>query len=405
LRRIAQERAERGQDLRRAVEEIDAVQPELGELAALDRERSILRNAERVSRLVEELVELTHEGESPLPAQGRAAARRAAELAGIDPELEEAAARLEAAALELQDLGALFRDYRSGLQFDPQRLEEVESRRVALAHLCLRYGPDEQAVLDHRDAAREELSALESIDSEIEQVEGQTREAAERYLVAAAQLGAARQAAADRLAPEVEGQFCALALNKARLDVQLASARGETVQGVDGREGVLSPRGTERATLLLAANPGEPFAPLHKAASGGELSRVMLALHAVVQDAGEGRVLVFDEVDAGVSGAVADAVGSRLSGLARRQQVLCVTHLPQVAAYADRHLAVSKSVRGGRTRAVIDELEGEARVGELAKMLGGKRATATSRRHATELLDAAGRITKGPHKAERGRRA
>jgi DNA repair protein RecN (Recombination protein N) len=404
LRRIAQERAERGQELRRALEEIDAVKPEPGELAGLDRERSILRNAEQVSRLVEELVELTHEGETPLPALGRAAARRAAELAGIDPELEEAAARLEASALELQDLGALFRDYRSRLQFDSHRLEEVESRRVALERLCLRYGPDERAVLDHRDVAREELVALETIDTEIDQVEGETRDTAERYLVAAAQLAAERQAAAERLAPEVERQFRALALNKARLDVELAAARGDAMQGNDGRKGVLSPRGTERATFRLAANPGEPFAPLHRAASGGELSRVMLALHAVVQDAGEGRVLVFDEVDAGVSGAVADAVGSRLSRLARRQQVLCVTHLPQVAAYADRHLAVSKSVRGGRTRAVIDELEGDARVGELAKMLGGKRATATSRRHATELLDAAGRITRGPRKAERGRR-
>jgi len=147
--------------------------------------------------------------------------------------------------------------------------------------------------------------------------------------------------------------------------------------------------GAEGATFQLEANPGEGLRPLHKVASGGELSRVMLALHAVLEDAGGGRTLVFDEVDSGVGGGVADAIGSRLAVLASRHQVLCVTHLPQVAAHADGHLRISKADRAGRTYASIESLDRDTRVEELARMLGGREPTAVSRRHANELLAAA----------------
>jgi DNA repair protein RecN (Recombination protein N) len=164
----------------------------------------------------------------------------------------------------------------------------------------------------------------------------------------------------------------------------------------DGKPLPLGPGGAERAEFRLAANPGEPLSALGQAASGGELSRVMLALHVVTESAASGRALVFDEVDAGVGGAVADAVGARLSALARRRQVLCVTHLPQVAAYADRHFRVRKRLRQGRTLAVVEDLARERRVEELARMLAGKRPTETSRRHAVELLGAAGRTRPRP---------
>jgi DNA repair protein RecN (Recombination protein N) len=152
--------------------------------------------------------------------------------------------------------------------------------------------------------------------------------------------------------------------------------------------------------FLLAANPGEPLRPLRRTASGGELARVMLALHVAARDRANGRIVVFDEVDAGVSGAVADAVGSRLQRLSRSNQLLCVTHLPQVAAYADRHFRVRKRVRRGRTHAGIADLSGSERVEELARMLGGRGPTPTSRRHASELLQAAGRVRRGRVRSE-----
>jgi DNA repair protein RecN (Recombination protein N) len=162
----------------------------------------------------------------------------------------------------------------------------------------------------------------------------------------------------------------------------------------------LTVRGAERGEFLLAANPGEPARPLNRVASGGELSRVMLALHGAVDGAGDDRTIVFDEVDAGIGGRVANAVGERLAKLAKRNQVLCVTHLPQVAAFADHHLAVRKQVRGGRTKTEIEALDGRRRIDELARMLGGRQITPTSRKHAAELLA----TTAGPVRPARSRR-
>jgi DNA repair protein RecN (Recombination protein N) len=200
--------------------------------------------------------------------------------------------------------------------------------------------------------------------------------------------------AADGLGGEVESQLRALALPKARFEVAFRPSRGEPVGAPEHGSIPLHPSGAERAELRLAANPGEQLAPLAQAASGGELSRVLLALHVVGEaapTASTDRTLVFDEVDAGVSGSVADAVGARLARLARRHQLLCVTHLPQVAAHADRHFKVSKRVSRGRTLATIDDLTRDRRIEELARMLGGKSTTETSRKHAAELLGEAGR--------------
>jgi DNA repair protein RecN (Recombination protein N) len=377
------------QRLEQTVREIDAVGPQPGELEELDRERHRLRNAAGLTQLLDQLVALCYEGEPAAASLAAVAARKSRELAQLDPSLQELAGRVESAAVELQDAGAAFRDYRNTHDFDPSRLEEVEARRASLEQLCLRYGADEGAVQQRRDEAANRLEALGRLDDELRAAAEAVVVAETSYVAAARKLGEARRAAAERLAPAVERQFKALALDKARFKVELTPARGDAV-GADGSAPVpLTARGSERAEFMLAANPGEPFRALNRVASGGELSRVMLSLHAVIEPAARDRVLVFDEVDAGVGGAVADAIGARLARLARRNQVLCVTHLPQVAAHADGHYAVRKRVEGRRTRAEVTSLGREERVEELARMLGGKRPTATSRRHASELLSAA----------------
>jgi DNA repair protein RecN (Recombination protein N) len=390
LRGTYDEARARGADLERQVREIDEAAPQPGESDALDRERKILQHAGTLARLVDEMVELLYEGEPSASSLSSAAARRGLEAAGVDPSLEEIAGRIAAAHLELQDAGASLRDYRERRSFDPARLEAIESRRALLERLRLAFGADEDSILAHRAFCARELATLGNLDGEIREAEGRTAAGERRYAEAAAVLSRARRAAADRLGPAVGAELGHLALGRAVLGVRLSASRGPVVAGVDGGEIALGRRGAERAEFLLAANPGEEARPLSRVASGGELSRVMLALHLVLEGAAEDRVLVFDEVDAGVAGAVADAVGGRLARLGSRSQVLCVTHLPQVAAHADRHYHVSKRVAAGRTRADARFLEGDARVDELARMLGGREVSTASRRNAVDLLAAAG---------------
>jgi DNA repair protein RecN (Recombination protein N) len=258
-----------------------------------------------------------------------------------------------------------------------------------LDRLKLRYGVDEEAVLRSRADAAQDLEGLRRLDAEGARLDEALRNAETDYVRAATALGKARRSASGRLEAAILEQLGALALPKARLEVAFSPARGRPLEAEGGSGAPFHARGGERVEFLLAANPGEPPRPLAKVASGGELSRIMLALHAVLEGAGQGRALVFDEVDAGIGGSVADAVGGRLARLARKSQVLCVTHLPQVAAYADRHYHVRKRVLRGRTHAEVLLLAGEGRVDEMARMLGGREVTDASRRNAVDLLHAA----------------
>jgi len=388
IRGRAAERDARIEELGATLREIDAVAPRPGERDALDRERTILQNSGSMAQLLEESVGLLYEGDSTAASLAAAAARRVESLAKLDPELDSVARRVDAARVELEDAGAALRDYRDRGEFDPARLEEVETRRAALERLLLRYGPDEASALERRDEVHVELEALGKLaDLEASAVEVVERAEA-AYVDAARRLGRARSAAATGMKPRVEAQLEALALARARFEIAFSPARGDEIER-SGKRWPLGARGAERAEFLLAANPGESTHALAKVASGGELARIMLSLHMVLEKAGRGRVLVFDEVDAGVSGAVADAVGGRLAELATKHQVLCVTHLPQVAAHAERHYHVGKRVVGRRTTVDIASLSGEQRVGELARMLGGKEITPASTRNAAELLAAA----------------
>lgn len=359
--------------LRGIEEEIEGVAPRPGERDRLEGDRRLLQHAERAARLLDEAIASLHDDDTSAASLAASALRRVAELATLDPSLADLASRLESARLELQDAGATLADYRLRSDFDPARLEGIASRLAALDRLLLRHGPTEEDALQRLEAAREERASLEDGDRSMEEAERVAAAADAAYDAAASSLSARRREAAEALPAEVEAQLSPLALAKARFEVALRPAPA-------------GPRGVERAEFLLRANPGEPSRPLAKTASGGELSRVMLALHVVLEGAGSGRVLVFDEVDAGVSGAVAAAVGARLGALARRHQVLCVTHLPQVAAHAARHYHVRKRVDDGRTSTDIFALDGADRVEELARMLGGRELTEAARRNAEELI-------------------
>ncbi len=379
LRERGKSRLLRAEELRRQLNEIDAVALQPGELEQLDQERSVLRHAGEVQDLLQKLVGSLYEGESNASSLAAAAARDAGRLAEIDPSLGELAERVEQARLDLQDVGDAFRDYRDRADFDPARLEAAESRHAEIERLLLHYGENEQAVLDHAEAARAELAQLEHFDDELEKVQAEVEAARSKFDKAATKLTRKRRKAAGTLGPAVEAQLADLSLAKAKLSIELEDAEP-------------GPRGTERAELRLQANPGEPPRPLARVASGGELSRVMLALHVVLGDAEQSRAMVFDEVDTGVSGAVADAVGARLARLSGRHQVLCVTHLPQVASHGDRHYQVRKEVQGERTVTEVLELGEDQRIDELARMLGGREISRASRQNARELLRAAAAV-------------
>ena len=394
LEAIAREGRVRSDALREAVGEIRGVAPRPGELEELGRDRALLQNGARVAELLAAAIGRLDEDEPSAIAGVLGAQRRVAELARIDPALEPLAARLAEAGIEIQDVCETLARYRDDLDVHPARLEAVEARRAVIDRLLLKWGPKEEDALRAAAEAETELATLENLDDEMAAAHAASRAARDAYLAAARLLTRARRSAGERLGPAVEAELRPLALPKASFEVALSPARGPGIDG-EGESLPLHPSGAERAEFLLAANPGEPARPLARAASGGELSRVMLALHLVLDAAGAGRVLVFDEVDAGVSGAVAIAVGARLARLAARHQVLCVTHLPQVAAHADGHYHVAKRVAGGRTLTEIEPLAGDARVDELARMLGGRRAGSAARQNAAELLAEAAQAGRG----------
>ena len=336
--------AERARRLRDQIREIDGVAPEPGELDALDRERNVLRNAGEVAERLHRVDAGLYSEESSASSLAAGAARDLSALADLDPELAVLAERLDAARVDLEDVGAAVRDYLDRTDFDPARLDEVESRRAALEALRLRYGSDEREILEARERAAQELDGLEALDDECARAEEEVASAERRYVAAAAALASRRRAAGRRLAKAVSANLRDLAFAAAGFDVAFERSAGEAV-GPDG-DRVLAPHGGEAVEFLLAANPGEAPRPLRRSASGGELSRVMLALHGAFERGEEGRVLVFDEVDAGVGGAVADVIGRRLARLAKHHQVLCVTHLPQIAGCGGAHPGERRAARG-----------------------------------------------------------
>jgi DNA repair protein RecN (Recombination protein N) len=311
-----------------------------------------------------------------------AGAERLAEpVAGADPELDALAERIAALRLEAEDLGAELRRYTDSLEAEPGRLDVVEERLELYERLERKHGGSVAAVLAHAERCRGERALLERAEVETERAEAALAEARAERNALVEQVGAARREAAPRLAGRVREELATLAMENAAFEV-LVEPRGEP----SDRE--IGPSGAERVEFMLGPNPGVPAAPIRDAASGGELSRVMLALMTVA-GTGESRTLVFDEVDAGVGGQTARAVGERLRALGDTRQVLCITHLPQIAALASAHFRIEKSAETETALTTVEALEGDGVVAELCRMLGAEASDTAARRHAKELLAAA----------------
>ncbi|MDD5657567.1 MAG: DNA repair protein RecN [Elusimicrobia bacterium] len=370
------ERAKRVELARLQVEELDAARLRPGEEAELEAELPLLKNSDRVRGLAESAYGLLYAGEGAALGALQKALRSLEELARFDPALGSACEGLRGAAAAVEEAARGAGALRERMEADPARLDALQQRLEALARLKRRYGATVAELVDKRARLAEELDCLENSEQRLAELERRQTVARDALQSACARLHKQRTAAAGKLSAALLGELRELGMPNARLDV--------SVESDDENPG---PGGCDSVELLLAPNPGEPLKPLRAIASGGELSRVMLALKTVFAGAGGASILVFDEVDAGVGGAVARCVGRRLADLSRRHQILCVTHLAQVACFAPVHLHVSKAVRAGRTLVRVERLEGEGRLEAVARLLGGRALTEASRRHAQELLE------------------
>jgi len=398
LRARAQQREREADLLRYQLGEIDQAEVRVGELDELGAETERLANAEalRDAALAAWQALAGEDEESGAATALGGAARALAGPGGHDAALGELGERSQALAAEVGDLASSLRAYAERVLVDPERLATVQARVALLRDLERKYGEDEAAVLAFAERGRARLAELEGGTVRSEKLEAEQAALRRRLAELGTTLSGERTAAAERMAAAVQGELADLAMPHARVLVELSqeAARDDDPTGLDcdGRRLAGAPHGLDRIEMLLSANPGNAPRPLARAASGGELSRVMLALRVVLAGIDKTPTLVFDEVDAGVGGRTAAAVGRRLAQLAHHHQVLVVTHLPQIAAFADRHFMVEKLSGDDATHTDVHALDEAGRVTELSRMLAGMEGSGLAQAHAEELLAAASAV-------------
>lgn len=399
--RTRMEELERGeQDRLRLVDlwtfqkrEIEEARLQSGEDERLEAEKRVLANAEKIYNAAMNAFDLLYEGNGSTASSLRAAQKQVEELARYEPRFEEALAALQSARISVEDVGASVRDYAGGIHASPEHLAEIEDRLALLEKLKRKYGPSLNDAIEFGADVTRKLSEVENKDEILRALRDQLASAAGEFLRVAQNLSKKRKDAARRLEKLVEAEINELAM-KSAFRIEISSSE---------REEDWTSSGVDQVVYMISTNPGEPLRQLEHIASGGELSRVMLALKASVEAGmqpkasgkdrarhGAQKTLVFDEIDTGIGGRAAEAVGKKLKSLARSNQVLCVTHLPQIATFGDHHFVIEKKESGGRTRISIRAVTGEERTEEVARMLSGAKLTETSRKHAEQMIKANG---------------
>jgi DNA repair protein RecN (Recombination protein N) len=386
--RLASARAKSETDTAAQAAERDALAWQVDELAklglkpgewdAVQAEQTRLAHAAGLLEGAQAALEALSESEGSAASALAAAAARLRTLQGYDAALGEPVALLEGAEVQLGEAVHALRRYADRLELDPARLAEVERRVEAIHSTARKFKVGPEALLELAERLKSRLAELE-VAADLDALRAQEDAAKSRYAALASRLSADRREAATKLARQVTVEMKALAMTGGRFEVALRAIDGGSAQG------------NEAVELLVSTNPGLAAQPLAKVASGGELSRISLAIQVITSKAAAVPTLIFDEVDAGIGGAVAEVVGRNLRSLGARRQILCVTHLPQVAAQAEHQWSVAKTTANGVTRSRVSVLDETARVEEIARMLGGVEITATTRRHAAEMLRAATR--------------
>ena len=369
--------------------EIEDAKVEAGEDEKLETEKRVLANAEKIYNAAMNAFDLLYEGNGSTASSLRAAQKHVEELARYEPKFQEALAALDSARISVEDVGATLRDYAGGIHASPEHLAQIEDRLALIDRLKRKYGPTLDEVIQFGADVARKLNEVENKDEILQQLRHEMASAAQTYLQAARALSKKRADAAAKLEKLVESEINDLAM---RSTFRIEITKSE-------EEGNWADSGIDQVLYMISTNPGEPMRQLEHIASGGELSRVMLALKATVEngkalsssrakDKSAQRTLVFDEIDTGIGGRAAEAVGKKLKALARTNQVLCVTHLPQIATFGDHHYVIEKKQSAGRTRTTVRPVTGEERTEEVARMLSGAKLTETSRKHAEQMIKA-----------------
>lgn len=389
LEREANDRSDRRELLAFQMDEIASADPKVGEDEALETERSRLENAERLIESATTLEQLLYQGDDSIADRLGVAQRTLGDVVRADATLEKKAEELQAIGYEIEELSRFFTQYAQEVEHNPERLTAVVDRIELLNRLKSKYGGDLEAVIAYATEAEAELKSAESNDADqarlAEELDAETKTLGDLCVA----LSEARTAAAKKLSGSVASSLSELGMPDVQFDIQFE--RNEDPSGTvtyDGKSYVATREGVESAEFYLSTNAGETPRPLVRVASGGEISRIMLALKTVLSQTDSVQVLIFDEIDVGISGRIAEVVGRRLKHLADGCQTVSITHLPQIAKMADRHFAVRKHTDGGRTETYVAPLNDEERVEELAKLLGGEEISSLTLEHAKEMLAA-----------------
>ncbi len=366
------------------VDEIKKVNPSVGEEDALNEEKRRLNNVEKLSALSDEAYLLLYENEESTVTTLEKAARKIIELSEFESSFKEYDEGLQSAQAVLADLAFTVRDFRGSLEFSPERLEEIENRLVDVSRLKRKYGGAITTVLAHLEESEARLKNIETFEERKEELKKILAGQREDYLKIASEIHDKRVKAARKFEKEVEANLKAVALEKAKFEVRIDAPGAGELKSEAGKK--LTARGFDQIEFYFSANVGESTKPLAKVASGGEASRLMLILKTTMKSNDAEKSTVFDEIDTGIGGRVAEAVGLKLKELAKTQQVLCVTHQPQVASLADRHFLVQKETVGKKTKVGVKDLDAAEQIEEIARMLTGANITDTARQHAREML-------------------
>jgi len=368
--------------LRYQVDEIKRAGLRPGEDAELEEEKRRVGNAEKLSNLSDEAYALLYDDDQSTVSTLERAARKIAELGEYDASFREFDDGLRSAQAVIEELAIAARDFRRGLDFSPERLNEIEDRLAEISRLKRKYGESVEAILEHLAESEHRLSNIETAELREKELRKELADRRVSYVEAAKKLHEKRAAAARSLEKAVETNLKGVALEKARFEVRIDSPDPSTPDA-DSR---FTPKGFDNVEFYFSANPGEPAKPLSKVASGGEASRLMLILKTTIRSGGIEKAAVFDEIDVGIGGRVAEAVGRKLKELSGSQQVLCVTHQPQIASLADRHFVVEKDTAGKSTSVTVRELGDGERLEEIARMLAGEQITDAARENARAML-------------------
>jgi DNA repair protein RecN (Recombination protein N) len=358
--------------------EIESAGVRIGEEEALKEERRVLAHAKKLTDFANTSEETLYSNEGSAIERIQSILTQGREVMAIDPSLSQPLKSLEGALIQLEEVSIALRDYSKRIEVNPMRMEEVESRLEEIDRLERKYGTTEEEILRFKERVDEALRSFTSDEERLFQLESGLDPLRGEVTALAKRLSKERKRVASELKRSVEKELGSLGMKKTTFEVHI-------------EEMPLSPKGMDQVEFLISPNIGEEVKPLAKIASGGELSRIMLAMKRILAKVGGTQVLIFDEVDAGIGGAIAEVVGRKLRELSKHHQVICVTHLPQIASFADKHHSVKKEVRAGRTVTAVDPLEKEAIVEEIARMLGGVKVTEKTRAHAKEMIENARR--------------